>query len=96
MAAETSSIKTMIDHINDQCDENFRFLIQPGTEDQFISLFNGEDLITEDWDYEIEARLMQIVKENGVQIEWPENHLQSMKTVDDIIKHDPLGLLGDD
>ncbi len=92
--SDTSSIKTMIDAINDQDDENFRILAQPGNE-EFISLFNGDEIITEDWDFEIEARLMQIVKENGVQIEWPKGHLQSMKTVDDIIEHDPLGLLED-
>ena len=89
-----STIKIMIDAINEQGDENFRFLVQPGN-DEFLSLFNGDELITEDWDYEIEARLKQIVKENGVQIDWPEGHLQSMNTVEDIIKHDPLGLLDD-
>ena len=94
MSNTTSSIKIMIVAINEQDDENFRFLVQPGN-DEFLSLFNGDELITEGWDYEIEARLKQIVKENSVQIDWPENHLQSMNTVENIIEHDPLGLLDD-
>ena len=71
-----TTIKTMIDAINEQDDENFRFLLQPGN-DEWIILYNGDTLITEDWDFEIEARLNQIVKENGTQIDWPEDHLQS-------------------
>jgi hypothetical protein len=69
--ADRVQLQVMIDHINAQCDENFRFTVHHENHEWFV-LHNGDVLITEDWDYEVEQRVRQIVKENGVQIDWPE------------------------
>jgi hypothetical protein len=59
---ELTGINRSIAAINDYCDENFHIVVNGDS----VTLFNGSVEITEDWDYEIEARLLQIVKENGI------------------------------
>ena len=86
------ALEFLVAAINDHGDDSFS--VKETSESRY-ALRNGEDEITEGYDFEVASRLRQIAKENGVQL-YPEDHLQSMNTVEDIIKHDPLGLLGDD
>ena len=50
--------------INELCDEKFSVTFH-GTEG-IVTLYNGDIEITEDLDFEVQGRLMQIAKENGV------------------------------
>jgi hypothetical protein len=59
---ELDGINTTIQAINEQSDEQFRIEVDGDS----VALYNGDTLITEDFDYEIEARVLQIAKENGV------------------------------
>lgn len=61
-------IKILIEAINDQSDENFR-VEKHAENDEWLTLYNGDTMITEDWDYEVEARLNQIRRENGVYLD---------------------------
>ena len=54
------NIRKLVKDINEQCDESFR-VVMGG---DYCTLYN-EVKITEGCDFEVEARLKQIAKENG-------------------------------
>jgi hypothetical protein len=54
------NIRKLVKDINEQCDESFRVVM----DGDYCTLYN-EVKITEGSDFEIEARLKQIAKENG-------------------------------
>ena len=54
------NIRKLVKDINEQCDESFRVVM----DGDYCTLYN-EVKITEGCDFEVEARLKQIAKENG-------------------------------
>lgn len=58
-------LEALAKDINDHTGDKFRVVADPENR-EYYALYNGDTLITEDWDYEINARLLQIAKENGV------------------------------
>ena len=57
------NLENLCKQINNLCDEQFSVTFHG---EGVVTLYNGDIEITEDLDFEVEGRLRQIAKENGV------------------------------
>lgn len=58
-------IQELIQTINEQTGEQFHAVEES---ENWVRLFSGTAFVMESWDYEVEARLKQIAKEEGVML----------------------------